>query len=236
MTTTSNNSKQTDTKICPIGMITPYLNGMWKIRARCFAKSPIRPHPVCNFDFVDASGEIRAVAFRDECTRFHPIIEVDKIYDILGVRVKTADKRWNNLRHTCELTFTPGSVVRLVDESTMNSNIPDIHFEFIPLREISKHSDESFIDVIGIVDTCSDIIPFTNRTTNRDSKRREITLIDEDSSISITLWDEQAENFDEDLVENKAVVAFQRIRVAIYNNSKSKKKTKNDKKILFDIL
>ncbi len=91
----------------------------------------------------------------------------------------------------------------------MNSNIPEIHFEFIPLREISKHSDESFIgkkhssfksphlfvllhkDVIGIVDTCSDIIPFTNRTTNRDSKRREITIIDEDSSISITLWDEQ---------------------------------------------
>jgi hypothetical protein len=46
-------------------------------------------------------------------------------------------------------------------------------------------------DVIGIIDTCSDAIPFTNRTSNRDSKRREITLIDEDTSISITLWDEQ---------------------------------------------
>jgi hypothetical protein len=51
----------------------------WKIRARCFAKSPIRPHPVCNFDFVDASGEIRLTAFRDECTRFHPMIEIDKV-------------------------------------------------------------------------------------------------------------------------------------------------------------
>jgi hypothetical protein len=50
------------------------------MRARCFAKSPIRPPiPVCNFDFVDASGEIRVVAFRDECTRFHPMIEIDKV-------------------------------------------------------------------------------------------------------------------------------------------------------------
>jgi len=208
-------------------MITPYLNGMWKIRARCFAKSQIRPHPVCDFDFVDASGEIRVVAFGNECTRFHPMIEINKIYDIMGVRVKTADKRWNNLRHIYELTLTPGSVVRLVDDSTINSNIPDIRYEFIPLREISKHSNESFIDVIGIVDTCSDIIPFTNRTSNRDSKRREITLIDEDTSISITLWDEQAENFDEDLAENKTVVAFQRIRVAIFNNKYSLSGHKN---------
>ena len=93
--------------------------------------------------------------------------------------------------------------------------------------------------MIGIVDTCTDVIPFVSRTSNRDSKRRELTIIDEDTSMSVTLWDDQvtytivrrspsedafslkAENFDEELAENKAVVAFQRIRVAIYNNSKS---------------
>ena len=45
--------------------------------------------------------------------------------------------------------------------------------------------------MIGIIDSCANVISFTNRTTNRDSKRREVTLIDEDTSISITLWDEQ---------------------------------------------
>ncbi|CAF2719731.1 unnamed protein product [Rotaria sp. Silwood2] len=224
--TTVNNNKP-NTNICPIEMITPYLNGMWKIRARCFAKSPIRPHPVCDFDFVDASGEIRIVAFRDECTRFHPMIEVDKVYDILGVRVKTADKRWNNLRHNYELTFAPGSIVRLVDDTTVDANIPDIHYEFISLRDVSKQSSEAFIDVIGIVDICSDIIPFTNRTSNKDSVRREVTIIDEDSNISITLWDEQANDFNEELAENKAVVAFRRIRVAIFNNKYSLSGHKN---------
>ncbi len=63
----------------------------------------------------------------------------------MGVRVKTVDKRWNNLRHTYELTLTPGSIVRLVDEPTANQNIPDIHFDFVPLRDVSKHTHESFI-------------------------------------------------------------------------------------------
>jgi replication factor A1 len=126
----------------------------------------------------------------------------------LGVTVKIADTRWNKLRHTFELVLTPGSIVRLVDDPTIDSNIPDIQYDFIPLRDISTKSSESFIgkrknlffdfnlilfhqDVIGIVDTCSDVISFTNRTSNRESKRREVTIIDEDTSISITIWDEQ---------------------------------------------
>lgn len=48
-----------------------------------------------------------------------------------------------------------------------------------------------YIDVIGIIDTCSNTIPFTNRTSNRDSVRREITLMDESATAPITLWDEQ---------------------------------------------
>lgn len=63
----------------------------------------------------------------------------------MGVRVKSADKRWNNLRHTYELILSPGSVVRLVDDSTINGNIPDVHFDFVPLRDIAKHSHESYI-------------------------------------------------------------------------------------------
>ena len=59
--------------------------------------------------------------------------------------MKIADKRFNNLRHMYELSFTPGSIVRLVDDATVNDTIPDVHFEFIPLRDVSKHSHESFI-------------------------------------------------------------------------------------------
>ena len=124
----------------------------------------------------------------------------------MGVRIKTADKRWNSLHHAYELTLTPASVVRLVDDPQVDASIPEAHFDFVPLREVSKKTSESFIgqlelplfpltvsleDVIGIVESCTAVIPFVSRTSNRDSKRRELTLVDEETSISITLWDEQ---------------------------------------------
>jgi hypothetical protein len=66
----------------------------------------------------------------------------------LGVRVKTADKRWNHLGHNYELTLTSGSIVRLVDDPSINANIPDVHYDFIPLDNISEYSNQSFIGKI----------------------------------------------------------------------------------------
>ena len=63
----------------------------------------------------------------------------------MGARVKTADKRWNSLHNTYELTLTSGSIIRLVDDSGVEESIPDILFDFVPLRDISKHANESFI-------------------------------------------------------------------------------------------
>ena len=68
-----------------------------------------------------------------------------QVYDVLGVKVKIADARWNKVRHTYELTLTPGTIIRPVDDTTIAAAIPDIHYEFIPLRDISKHTAESFI-------------------------------------------------------------------------------------------
>lgn len=63
----------------------------------------------------------------------------------MGVRVKTADKRWNSLQHSYELTLCPASVVRLVDDPTVDAAMPDVHFDFTPLRDVVKKANESFI-------------------------------------------------------------------------------------------
>jgi hypothetical protein len=68
----------------------------------------------------------------------------------MGVQVRTVDKRWNNLRHDYQLILGPASVVRLVDDPTVEANIPNIHYEFVPLRDISRHTNESFIGKITI--------------------------------------------------------------------------------------
>jgi hypothetical protein len=78
-------------------------------------------------------------------------------------------------------------------------------------------------------------------------KRREITLIDADTRISIILWNEQVKlielilkisfcffwNFKykilmkKELVDNKSVVVFRCIQLVIYNNNNSKKENYN---------
>ena len=68
-----------------------------------------------------------------------------QIYDISGVRVKTADSRFNNLHHQYALTLTKQSVVRLVDDANVDATMPDAHFNFIPLRDVTKRASESFI-------------------------------------------------------------------------------------------
>ena len=68
-----------------------------------------------------------------------------QIYDISGVRVKTADSRFNNLHNQYELTLTKQSVVRLVDDTNVDASMPDAHFNFIPLRDVTKRASESFI-------------------------------------------------------------------------------------------
>ena len=49
-----------------------------------------------------------------------------------------------------ELNLTPASVIRLVDDPEVNDTIPDAHFDFIPLRDISKHTNESFIGKLNL--------------------------------------------------------------------------------------
>ena len=61
---------------------------------------------------------------------------------------------------------------------------------FVKRRSVDVHLS-LVADVIGIVETCTAVIPFVSRTSNRDSKRRELTLVDESTSMSVTLWDEQ---------------------------------------------
>ena len=56
-----------------------------------------------------------------------------------------ADKRWNNLRHQFELTLTPSSIIRPVTDTEVQETIPDIYFNFVPLREVTKRSNDAFV-------------------------------------------------------------------------------------------
>ena len=74
--------------IFPIASLTPYQN-KWTIKARVTKKSDIRRWSnsrgeghLFSMDLLDESGEIRATAFKNECDKFEPIVQEDKVNKI----------------------------------------------------------------------------------------------------------------------------------------------------------
>lgn len=55
----------------------------------------------------------------------------------------------------------------------------------------------SYSDIIGICREAGELVHFTAKSTNRELKKRELTLVDSSlATINLTLWGEEAENFD----------------------------------------
>lgn len=53
-------------------------------------------------------------------------------------------------------------------------------------------------DIIGVCKEVGDLNTFTARTTGRELKKRDITLVDQsNAAVTVTLWGDSAEKFDD---------------------------------------
>lgn len=69
-------------------------------------------------------------------------------------------------------------------------------------------------DVIGVVQSVSDVSEITTKT-GKQLQKRELTLVDmSQTEVRLTLWGKQAENYQAD---DKAVLAFKGLRVGEFN-------------------
>jgi replication factor A1 len=51
----------------------------------------------------------------------------------------------------------------------------------------------SFLDVIGVVKSTSDIQTIVSKASQKEFNKRELLLVDEKASITVTLWGQQVE-------------------------------------------
>jgi len=217
------NSPMNTTKTHPIMSLSPYQNN-WVIKARVTSKSSVRTWSnakgegkLFSVDLVDESGEIRATAFREQVDSFYELLEENKVFFISKGQLKMANKKFTNLNHDFEITFTRET--KIVPCLEDDSSIPSLQFNFIKLSAIQEAQAGNLVDVIGVCKSAGEIVNLVSKTTNRELKKKDLLLVDPSLvSVTLTLWGNQAEEFNGD---NNPVIALKGGKVSEFGGGKT---------------
>lgn len=212
-----------DTLTHPISSLSPYQN-KWVIRARVMSKSGIRTWSnakgegkLFSMDIMDESGEIRVTAFKEQCDKYYDMIEVDKVYYITKCQLKPANKQYSTLKNDYEMTMTNDTIVQECKDA--GSSMPSIQYNFVPISQIGNMEANAMIDVIGVCKEAGEVMQFTARSSGRELKKREVTLVDQsNAAVSLTLWGEDAQNFEG---STNPVLVIKGARVSEFGGGKS---------------
>ncbi|VDO83711.1 unnamed protein product [Haemonchus placei] len=186
----------------PISMITPYIS-KWRICGLCTAKDELKTTKarsgagdmkVFSFELTDKDGaSIRITGFNDAAERAYSIIQTDCSYYIAGGTVKQANKRFNTTGHDYELSINSSTEITPCHDQIPK---PALVLKICPLQNIPSHKDE-VVDVLAVVDKMEPVNRFISKQ-GRDCVKRDLQLIDQTGTVAqLTLWGDQAENFDE---------------------------------------
>ncbi|XP_058813344.1 replication protein A 70 kDa DNA-binding subunit [Topomyia yanbarensis] len=221
-TAPSSASLSSDTLTHPINSLSPYQN-KWVIKARVMSKSAIRTWSnakgegkLFSMDIMDESGEIRVTAFKEQCDKFFDMIEVDKVYYITKCQLKPANKQYSTLKNDYEMTMTNDTIIQECKEV---SSLPEIQYTFVPISQIANMEPNAMIDVIGVCKEVSDVVQFTAKSSGRELKKREITMVDSShAAVQLTLWGDDAQSFPS---ATNPVVLVKGARVTEFGGGKS---------------
>ncbi|XP_050069217.1 replication protein A 70 kDa DNA-binding subunit [Anopheles maculipalpis] len=207
----------------PISSLSPYQN-KWVIKARVMSKSGIRTWSnakgegkLFSMDVMDESGEIRVTAFKEQCDRYYDMIEVDKVYFISKCQLKPANKQYSSLKNDYEMTMTNDTIVQECKD--VDGTMPEIQYNFVPISQIANMEPNAMVDVVGMCKEASEVVQFTAKTSGRELRKREITLVDSSAaSVQLTLWGDDAQNFP---TTTNPVVMLKGARVSEFGGGKT---------------
>lgn len=202
------------TKVFPIATLNPYTS-KWTIRARVTNKSNIRnwsnsrgEGKLFSFEVMDESGEIRITAFNNEVDKFFSLLEQGKVYYISKATLKVANKQYTTLKNDYEMTLhAHSSIVPCTD----CQDIPMVQCDFVPIGELENRGKDDIVDIIGVCKSAEHVSRITTKAS-REVSKRAINLIDTTGKVvTVTLWGEEAEKFDD---SGQPVVAIKGARLS----------------------
>jgi len=205
--------------IQPVSSLNPYQSG-WKIKVRCTKKDNMRHYhnqkgdgKLFGMDFLDAEGtEIRAVCFNEAADKFFGIIEKDCVYLISRGQVRLARKGFSHITNDYSITLNADSECVAVHDT--DSAIMGQKYKFTTIGNIEQIEPKAFVDVIGVVVDVGAITTLMSQRTQKEMKKRELKVADSSAKINVTLWNNDAEDFDESKLPQNAIVAFKGCKVS----------------------
>lgn len=203
--------------IQPVSSLNPYQSS-WRIKVKVTKKDTMRHYhnqkgdgKLFGLDFLDKEGtEIRAVCFNETADKFYGVFEKDKVYIISRGSVRLAKKGYSHITNDYSITLNNDSEVVQVEDSTISGQ----RYNFVKIADVEQVEPKQFVDVIGVVTEVGSLATIMSNKSQKEIKKRSIKMMDQTAAIEMTLWSEDAEKFDEDILAKNTVIAFKGAKVS----------------------
>ncbi|XP_057837225.2 replication protein A 70 kDa DNA-binding subunit A-like [Cryptomeria japonica] len=217
---------ESSVNISPIKALNPFQN-KWTIKGRVTNKrkmhqysTPKSTGQVFSFDMIDSEGtEIRITCFGDVAEMHYHRVEPETYYTVSKGCVKEANTKWNKLNSHLEITLDNNSILKRCDdvvECEANNS------QFTPINEITYCTNNTLVDVIGIVVAVGE--PSLIRRKDGSEVTKRIVKINDASTftIDVNLWGETWQRLGEDLksmhtTQTAIVLAVRNAHVGYFN-------------------
>eukprot|EP01016_Furgasonia_blochmanni_P055645 TRINITY_DN9349_c0_g1_i2.p1 TRINITY_DN9349_c0_g1~~TRINITY_DN9349_c0_g1_i2.p1 ORF type:complete len:626 (+),score=89.93 TRINITY_DN9349_c0_g1_i2:134-2011(+) len=215
--------RSADPVYTPINSLVPMLNS-WIIKARVTKKSDIRQWSsqkghgtVFSIELIDKDGnEIQGSFFNDLAKKFHPELEVDKVYVISGGTIKQANLRFSSVKNDYQLVFDRRTNFKPAPE---DEEIAHGKFNFTKIKDLKTAELNSVVDVLGIVMDCGAVQEVKLRNADETKPRRTIHVFDESLLfVELTIWGNLAQQTD---VKPHTIIIVKAVRVTEFQGRRN---------------
>ena len=206
-----------------VANINPY-TGRFRLKVMVEKKGSVRQINTRNYNgpvqdcvLTDSSGSIKMTAWNTEVPELDKLLE-GKTYLIQSSGNKISpvrDQRFNSTNHQYEITWDKYTQV----EGPISGDPVQVPYKFMKICELNNLPANSEVDVLAWVRQVQAVENVRARD-GRDLRKREVLLVDDSaggSSITLTLWNAQAETF----TEKEKVIALRRSVVKEFNGRKN---------------